>query len=94
MASIDDPILRGNRAAEIINNELWVEAFDALKQAYLVEALKVGQKDDLGRFRLIEAIRQVDTVRSHFEAILANGKLAAHQAETFREQKPLLRRLF
>ena len=89
-----DPIRRGMQASEIINNELWKEAFDGLKAAYMTEALKCGPKDDLGRFRIIEAIRQVDTVKAHFEAVLATGKLTAEQAKQFEEPRSLLRRVF
>jgi len=48
----------------------------------------------LPRFRILEAIRQVETIRSHLEAVLLNGQLAAEQARAFEEPRPLLRRVF
>ena len=91
---LKDPIRRGQLASEILTNDLWPEAFEMLTKAYMVEALKCGIKDDLPRFRILEAIRQVETVRSHLEAVLLNGQLAAEQARAFEEPRPLLRRVF
>ena len=94
MAVITDPIRRGHMASEILNNELWLEAYEAIKAAYMIELLKCGIKDDLARFRILEALRQVETVRLHFEAILATGKLTAEQGRAFEEPRSLLRRVF
>ena len=94
MAVITDPIRRGHMASEILNNELWLESFEAIKAAYMIELLKCGVKDDMPRYRILEAIRQVETVRLHFEAILATGKLTAEQAKAYEEPRSLLRRVF
>jgi hypothetical protein len=94
VAIVTDPIRRGNMAGEILNNELWVEAFETLKASYMIEALKAGPKDDLMRYRVIEAIRQVETVKAHFEAVLAIGKLTMEQAAQFEEPRTLLKRFF
>jgi hypothetical protein len=90
----DELIQRGEKAGHIINNDLWAEAYEEVKRAYIAEAQKCAATDDVARFRYIEAIRIVDTVRIHFEAVLAQGQLTAGQAAQFQSVKKGITRFF
>lgn len=87
-------IQRGQRASEIINNELWAETFEMLRNEYAIQAQKCDAKDDLGRFRYIEAMRMVETVRNHFEAVFIQGKITQDEAAQFQSPKKGITRFF
>jgi hypothetical protein len=54
-------------------------AFDALKAAYHEAWEMSGPRDDEGRKNLHIAVTIVGKVRSHLEAVVANGRLAERQ---------------
>lgn len=82
---------RGLLAEQILENPLWTEVWSNLRQLYLHHALKCDTKDDLGRFRLMEAIRQVDTTKAHFEAIFAQGQLAKDELKKMESPRKVIR---
>jgi hypothetical protein len=54
-------------------------AFDALKATYHEAWEASGPRDDDGRKALWQAVQIVGKVRSHLDAIVANGRLAERQ---------------
>jgi hypothetical protein len=72
-------IVRGARAAELLNNELLQESLATLERDY-IEAWKIAPaRDTDGRERLWQAVNIVGKVRDHLVKVTNNGKLAQRQ---------------
>lgn len=77
---------RARRAQELLENELLVEAFEALEQAYISRWRATHIDDDKGREKLFVAINVVGKVRDHLSAIVnMDGKMAAAQLKGLAE---------
>ena len=80
----DEFALRRDMAAAaqvqaLLANEHVEDAFNALEASY-IEAWKVAApRDSEGREKLWQAVQIVGKVKSHLEAIAANGRLAERQ---------------
>jgi hypothetical protein len=78
-------VVRGARAAELMKNELLVEAFARLEADYL-EAWKISPaRDTDGRERLWQAVNVVGKVRDHLGKVAAAGRLAQQQIDNLRK---------
>lgn len=86
---MQDPIRRGEDARQIVQNPLFIEAFEELRAVYIGLLESLNAKDDLGRFRYTEALKQVKFVKAHLETVLAQGKLAEDEAKLAEENKVL-----
>jgi len=76
---LDQAVAKAQRAQELLDNELLIEAFAMLEENY-TSAWRVTTIDDVaGREKLFLAINIVAKVRNHLSATVSNGKLA--QAE-------------
>lgn len=76
---LDQAVVKGLRAQELLDNELLIESFKTLDENY-TSAWRATVIDDVaGREKLFLAINIVGKVRDHLNAVVANGKLA--QAE-------------
>lgn len=84
-----DPIERGQAAHQIVNNPLFNEAFEELRAVYIGILESLPAKDDLGRYRYTEALKQVKFVKAHLESVLAQGNLATGDANLAEENKVL-----
>jgi len=68
---------KGNRARNLLDNDLLTEAFKGLEDSYTA-AWRATTIDDIsGREKLFLAINIVGKVRDHLTAVVNNGKLAA-----------------
>tara|TARA_R110000751_G_scaffold245824_1_gene345818 strand:- start:910 stop:1191 length:282 start_codon:yes stop_codon:yes gene_type:complete len=70
----DDDRLQWARDAKA-NKLLW-ESFDQLKEIYITQSLKCGEKDDLARFRYLKAYEDVEVVKRHLVSVFEQGRLA------------------
>ena len=72
-------IVRGARAAELLNNELLQESLATLERDY-IEAWKITPaRDTDGRERLWQAVNIVGKVRDHLVKVVNDGKLSQRQ---------------
>lgn len=84
---LNDPVQRGEKAAEIVNNPLWEESFTELERVY-IEIIKDLPPDDDKRLRHYkQALVGVGFIKGHFETVLAQGELAANEAKLEEESK-------
>ena len=68
---------KGNRARNLLDNDLLTEAFKGLEDSYTA-AWRATTIDDIsGREKLFLAINIVGKVRDHLTSVVNNGKLAA-----------------
>ena len=68
------------------NPAIW-ESFEVLKRTYMQQASLCDTKDDLGRYRYLEAYKDIDVVEKHLKAVLHGGKLTDKQQREFASKK-------
>jgi len=68
------------------NPAIW-ESFDVLRKTYMKMATECSVKDDLGRYRYMEAFKDIDVVEKHLKAVLHGGKLSELQKKEFITKK-------
>ena len=71
------------------NPAIW-ESFEVLKRTYMQQASLCDQKDDLGRYRYLEAYKDIDVVEKHLKAVLHGGKLTDKQKREFTSKKKFI----
>lgn len=84
-----DLIRRGEAARQIVQSPLFLEAIEELRAVYIGVLESLPAKDDLGRFRYTEALKQVRFVKAHLESVLAQGKIAEDEAKLAEENTVL-----
>jgi len=68
---------KGNRARNLLDNDLLTEAFKGLEDSYTAAWRATTIDDVSAREKLFLAINIVGKVRDHLTAVVNNGKLAA-----------------
>lgn len=84
---------RAARAQQLMEDELVVEAFNGLEEAYTLAWRQSSIEDVSAREKLFLAINIVGKVRNHLTAIVNNGKLAQAELKQLAETAER-RRLF
>ena len=79
MADLDAQVRDADEAARLLTHPLLSGAFEALEREYLAALLECKDKDDIGRFRIVEAMKTVSAVRRHLSTVVDTGKLARRQ---------------
>lgn len=76
MAAIEKRIYDGNRAKEVIENEVFQQVFTDIEQE-LIEAWKSApQRDVEGREKIHQLITLLAKVKMHLQSTFESGKLA------------------
>lgn len=74
--TLDEQIHNGSRAREVLDNEQFTGAFDAIQQE-LIDAWKQSpQRDEEGRERIHQYLTLLTKVRTHLVSTMETGKLA------------------
>ena len=81
----DEPIKRMHRAEAILNDPLWVEAWETYRLR--VFAAIENAKTDEGTIRGKLMLGIANDVRAHFEALINTGKAAAYEIKLEEERK-------
>lgn len=81
----DDQVRRGERAAQLLNDPLWTEAWETyrLKVFHAIENAKTDEGTLRGKLMLGVA----NDVRAYFEGLMNTGKMAAHEIKLEEERK-------
>ena len=75
---------RAEKAAALLRNELFVEAFEFLDEQ-LVDAWKTsGIDDEEAREKLFQLMQALNAVKGYFQGVVEDGKLAQAQLDEFR----------
>lgn len=78
---LDHEISRGQRAAEILDNDLYIEAFDTLKTRLMNQWADSPARDKEGRESLWLMTKLLESVQAHLNEIMQTGKIARVQLE-------------
>jgi hypothetical protein len=77
MATLEQRLYLGDRAKEILENEAFVAAFDAI-EAEVIETWRTSPaRDAEGREKCWQYLTLLAKVRTHLQSSLESGKLAA-----------------
>ena len=77
-------VSRANNARQLLNNSLFKESLDKLKELYNQSLLNTGAKEVETREKLWQAYQIVGKVEQHIKEIIDTGKLATKQLDDFR----------
>ena len=67
---------RGTRAKLLLEDELLVEAFTAIRADYIEKLLATNTQQAEAREKLYMGVRILDEVKAHLETIVTNGTVA------------------
>ena len=81
----EDQIRRGQRAQQILSDELWTEAWETYRLK--VFAAIENAKTDEGTIRGKLMLGIANDVRAYFEGLINSGKAAAHEIKLEEERK-------
>jgi hypothetical protein len=73
---LQSAINRGQKARELLDNDLLREAFDKLEADYIAAWRVTRALDRDAREKLWQALQIVGKVRAHLGTVLSNGKVA------------------
>jgi len=76
---------KGNRARNLLDNDLLAEAFKGLEDSYTAAWRATTIDDVSAREKLFLAINIVGKVRDHLTSVVNNGKLAAAELKALAE---------
>lgn len=66
----------GDKARSVVENEVYTEAFDTIRNRYIESLINTAEDDVQKRERAYTAIRMLDEVQSHLLSVMDKGKLA------------------
>jgi hypothetical protein len=74
--SLEQNIYNGNRAREVLDNEQFTAAFEAIEQELITAWKQSPQRDTDGREKIHQYLSLLTKVKAHLTSTLESGKLA------------------
>ena len=87
MSDLQKEQTRGQRAKDILDDELFIESLEILKESYSNAIFQTGPNDELARTKIYLAYQILGKVENHFRVTMETGKLASKQLEELRKKK-------
>jgi hypothetical protein len=87
MSDLTREISRGQRAKDILDDELFIESLEILKESYSNAIFQTGPNDELARTKIYLAYQILGKFENHFRSVMETGILAAKQLEELRKKK-------
>jgi|TARA_R100000664_G_scaffold2194_1_gene5664 hypothetical protein len=78
---------RGQRAKDILEDELFKESLQTLKDSYSNAIFQTGPNDELARTKIYLAYQILGKFENHFRSVMETGILASKQLEELRKKK-------
>ena len=78
---------RGQRAKDILEDELFKESLQTLKDSYSNAIFQTGPNDELARTKIYLAYQILGKFENHFRSVMETGVLASKQLEELRKKK-------
>ena len=76
MTTLEQRLHAGSRAKEVLENEAFVEAFEAIEKEVIEQWTNSPARDQEGREKLWSYLHLLKKVRTHLTSTLETGKLA------------------
>lgn len=89
MYDLEEEIAKGNKAAEVLRNEQFQNAFEDLAEYYMNQWQRSEPDEAELRERLYIAVGTLSHIKMHLESIMMTGKMAAEQIEAGRASRPV-----
>ncbi len=86
MSNLEIEANRGVRARTILEDELFKETLETLKQSYTEAIFQTGPNDELARTKIYLAYQILGKFENHFRTIMETGKLAEKQLLDLRKK--------
>lgn len=77
---------RSDKARQILENQVFKESFEKLKDLYTTSLFNTGVNENETREKLWLAVHIVQKVEQNIQEVLDTGKLAKKQLEDYRSQ--------
>ncbi len=77
---------RGARAKEILENELYREAWTSVEQALIQKWRDCPVRDKEGQHELKLMLKLLDDAKAHLERVMASGKLAESRLQELKRR--------
>ena len=74
-------IERGVHAEKILKDQVFIDAWEKVRQAYLTQIENSPSRDTEGREYLFKKLQALRDARAVLEQVMQNGKLALHLRE-------------
>ena len=87
MSNLEIEANRGVRAKTILEDELFKETLETLKQSYTEAIFQTGPNDELARTKIYLAYQILGKFGDHFRTVMETGQLASKQLEQLRKKK-------
>jgi|TARA_R100000742_G_C4187718_1_gene20794 hypothetical protein len=87
MSDLTREISRGQRAKDILDDELFIESLEILKESYSNAIFQTGPNDELARTKIYLAYQILGKFENHFRSVMETGVLASKQLEELRKKK-------
>ena len=88
--NIPDRIYNGNRAKEVLENEVFIQAFEDIKKEIVTQWEQSPARDSEGREKLWNLLKLADKLEMNLKTTLETGKLAMLEIEHKRTLKERL----
>jgi hypothetical protein len=82
----EDELRRAGKAGEILNNELWKDAFNEIEKALVEGIARTAFTDEKLREKLAQRLACLHDVRRQLESHIETGKLAKTMLERAMEK--------
>ena len=76
MSSLEQRLYSGDRAREVLENEAFIAAFEAIEKEVIDQWTNSPARDEAGREKLWSYLHLLRKVRTHLQSTLETGKLA------------------
>lgn len=87
--TLDEIIDRGERAARLLTDPLYKEAFSQVEAAAVEALIECKKEDDNGRYRLSEGVKAIRLVRRILEQSIETGHVAYREIQELKSgRKP------
>lgn len=85
---LEQDIARGNRAKQLLSDELLIGAFTTLKTEYMKRWEECDSRDQDKRERLWWAVRVINEVRNNLQSVVNAGTVSKADLDALMGQKP------
>tara|TARA_R100000008_G_scaffold202_1_gene171 strand:+ start:4142 stop:4405 length:264 start_codon:yes stop_codon:yes gene_type:complete len=87
MSDLQKEQTRGQRAKDILEDDLFIESIQTLKDSYSNAIFQTGPNDELARTKIYLAYQILGKFENHFRSVMETGILASKQLEELRKKK-------